>query len=424
MPTQEQHSWVQNVFGVVGELAQSAETAAGNVVEAAESTASSVVAGVETAASSAVESAAGMASAATESVGTMAAEAVGGAASAASFAASSAADAAASAVNIAESVAPAAAQGLELKASAAVSSASGAAGAVSDQVATSGSPSLEDLGAIAVGGAVHLVAGAVPFGFLGAAAIDAEVAAKGSKEQKFWYGVGTEAAGVADMVIGGGEIVGGIAGAGPSAGLSLAVSAEGVNAMAAGAEAMTAGALLMSGGPGSPSGPSDPPEPSFEAPITNHGNKVTSAEGKVSSLEGSLDEELGTVAEDESIMSALEGQKRAGKFDPDLAAQEAKVKKDVDLLRRSGTELKEVQRVEGEIDAIQAENTNLATEIEKAADVERTLSTEKADRFQRSLKGLSGRLSNLTARLKPHAEDQAIDLQVRVQKLAERLKKL
>ena len=55
--------------------------------------------------------------------------------------------------------------------------------------------------------------------------------------------------------------------------------------------------------------------------------------------------------------------------------------------------------------------------------MERTLSTEKADRLQRALTGLSGRLSGLTIRL-GGIKDAAIALQGRVGRLAALLKKL
>jgi hypothetical protein len=173
-------------------------------------------------------------------------------------------------VQTAESVAPAAVETVaaatsdiavqvQQSGSAAASVASAASGSTATLGATgsttsSGSPSLKDLGMMAAGGIVHLAAGAVPLGFLGAAAIDTEVAAKGNQEQKFWYGVGSTAAGIADMAVGALEAGGGVLAAPETGGISLAVSAEGVNEMVAGAEGVMAGAALMSGGPGGGSG--------------------------------------------------------------------------------------------------------------------------------------------------------------------------
>jgi hypothetical protein len=107
---------------------------------------------------------------------------------------------------------------------------------------------LDDAGSVIAGAAVHAVGGAVPLGFLGAGATDALVAAKATPEEKFWYGMGSAAAGVFDAAAGAVEVVGGIAAAAPTGGLSLAVSAEGVNEIAGGLEAMGAGTLLMQQG--------------------------------------------------------------------------------------------------------------------------------------------------------------------------------
>jgi hypothetical protein len=129
---------------------------------------------------------------------------------------------------------------------------------------------LKDAGSVIAGAAVHAVAGAVPLGFLGAGATDAVVGAEADPEEKYWYGVGSTAAGVFDMAAGVVEVAGGAAAAPVTGGLSLAVAAEGVNEIVAGAEAVTAGSALMQQGKpqdnsgdsgGGSDGGDDPPDP-------------------------------------------------------------------------------------------------------------------------------------------------------------------
>ena len=237
--------------------------------------------------------------------------------------------------------------------------------------------------------------------------------------------------GIAAVAIGGGEEVIGVGldatGVGAVVGvpvniLGAVTIASGV--AAAGVGVATVGGVLATGGgggekpPGSGSGGAD-----FEKPITDHGTKVGAAERKVGSLETNLAEETQTVTNDEAMLDALEGQKRSGSFDPKIAAFEGQVKKDADLLRRTATNAKDVESVQAEVAALENQNAGLAKDIEIASDVERTLSTEKADRLGRAVSGLSKRLSALSART-PIAQDEAISLQVRIQKLGERLKKL
>jgi hypothetical protein len=107
---------------------------------------------------------------------------------------------------------------------------------------------VKDAGAFAAGVGAHVIAGAVPGGVVGATAIDAEVAAKGNSEQRFWYGLGAVAGGVVDGVAAIGEMGGGVLAAIPSGGLSLAVTAEGVNEAIAATEAVGAGVALMASG--------------------------------------------------------------------------------------------------------------------------------------------------------------------------------
>ena len=139
---------------------------------------------------------------------------------------------------------------------------------------------LEDAGAVVAGAGVHAAAGVVPGGFAGAAATDVLVEAKGTSEQKFFYGLGSTAAGVADAIVGGGEAAIGIVGAPFTAGASLAITAEGVNEAAASAEAITAGIALMTGGRpgGGSSSPTEVPgQASGEAGETAAGAKAKSS---------------------------------------------------------------------------------------------------------------------------------------------------
>lgn len=300
--------------------------------------------------------------------------------------------------------------------------------AATDNVASSDSSALDhfltDAGSVVAGAAVHAVAGAVPFGFVGAGATDAVVAAKGTPEQKYWYGLGSTAAGVFDMAAGAAEIVGGIGGAVFTGGASLAVSAEGVNEMVAGAEAISAGTVLMSqGNPGGSGGSGGGAPPDFEQPISKVAADVGGAESEVAQVEASLAEEKSAMQDAESIVDAIEDQRRAGKFDPDIAALEKKAQDDVNLVRRAGTNMKDVGKIEEKVNGIEARRQGIAKDVEVASDVDRTLPTERADRYQRSLSGLSGRLSTLTSRLGA-AKDEAIALQAEAERLAARLKKL
>jgi hypothetical protein len=106
--------------------------------------------------------------------------------------------------------------------------------------------------ALGAGAFVHAAAAVIPGGAIAAAAIDSEIAAKADPETKFYYGAGTMMAAAADGAIAAGEITVGVVGAPETAGLSLAISAEGVNAAAAAGEAALAGTALMAAG--SPSG--------------------------------------------------------------------------------------------------------------------------------------------------------------------------
>jgi len=254
-----------------------------------------------------------------------------------------------------------------------------------------------------------------------------------SKAFELGRGVGLIGGGIAAVAIGGGEEVVGtgldVTGVGAVVGvpvniLGAVTIASGV--AAAGVGIATVGGVLATGGggdggekpPGSGSGGAD-----FEKPISDHGTKVGAAEKNVGALETNLAEETQTVTNDEAMLDALEGQKRSGSFDPKIAALEGQATKDADLLRRTATNAKDVESVQAEVAALEKQNAGLAKDIEIASDVERTLSTEKADRLGRAVSGLSKRLSALSARTGV-ARDEVISLQVRIQKLGERLKKL
>ena len=420
---------------VAGDVASGALQAAGDVVQSVGDAAGAAANVAGDLASGAVQAGGDVVETVGHAVGAaanVAGDVASGALQAAGDVVQSVDDAAGAAANVAGDLASGAVQAVGHLGQAAASAGNVVEGA--DQ-STSGDGSsdsprlnkfLKDAGWLVAGAGVHAIAGAVPLGVVGSTAIDVAVAAKADPEQKYWYGLGSTAAGVFDFAAGAAEVAGGLLGALPTGGLSLAVSAEGVNEMVAGAEAVTAGTMLMSqGNPGGGggSGGSGGDSPSFEAPITDLGNQVAKAESLVGELEQALADETSTVEDGEAIMDALEAQKRAGKFDPEIGALEGKVQKDIDLLRRSGTDTKEAQGLQNQIDQMESRRQSLATEIEQAADVDRTLSTEKADRLSRALSGLSQRLSTLSARLET-AKDGAIEMQARAQKLAERLKQL
>jgi hypothetical protein len=105
-------------------------------------------------------------------------------------------------------------------------------------------------GWIGAGTGTHLVAGEVPGGFVGSAAADAVVMVEGTREQQFYYGLGSTAAGFGLAVQGGAEIIGGGLASFTTGGGSLVVAAHGLSTITAGFEGMSAGMSMMSGGPG------------------------------------------------------------------------------------------------------------------------------------------------------------------------------
>lgn len=256
-----------------------------------------------------------------------------------------------------------------------------------------------------------------------------------SKAFELGRGVGLIAGGIAAVAVGGGEEVIGtgldVTGIGAVVGVPVNVLgavtiASGV--ASAGVGIATVGGVLSTGGGGGGGGGEKPPDSGtggavFEKPVSDHATKVGAAEKKVAILETNLVEETQTVTNDEAMLDALEAQKRSGGFDPKIGAFEGQVKKDFDLLRLSATDAKDVKNVQAEVAALESQNAGLAKDIEIAVVEDQSLSTQKADDSLRQVSGLSKRLSALSART-PIAQDEAISLQVRIQKLGERLKKL
>jgi hypothetical protein len=164
MPTVEQHSWLQSAFGVVGDLAQSAEDAADSAVQSVETTASSAVQSAEN--SSAVQSVENAASSA-ESAASSAVQSVESAASSAQSTASSAVQSVESAASSAESAASSAVQSVENAASSAQSTASSAVQSVEsaassavqtvESVATTAVEDVKAVGTAAMQGMTNLV---------------------------------------------------------------------------------------------------------------------------------------------------------------------------------------------------------------------------------------------------------------------------
>jgi hypothetical protein len=340
--TDAHYSWAASFCGVPDLSSESTSTqSGGNGDGNAPSNGSTPAQAVTNGASTAVAGATDAVSAGEDPGVGVTGSGFGGVASTAASATSSAADAAISEVGdtgvaAANVGAQVVSEGQKLATDGGSEAVSGeAVDAASNSGETDGSPRLKnfltDAAAVVAGAGVHAVAGAVPLGFAGSTAIDAEVAAKGTPEENFWYGAGSLAAGVVDATVGVGEVAGGVLAAPLTGGLSLAVSLEGVNEMAASAEAITAGVAFMStgspgdGGGGDFSGGGKPtPGPrradklraEYEGALqrtqdSNYDSLVDDAEADLKALDKAQDEYEACDTKDPAIMNKEQALKEA-----------------------------------------------------------------------------------------------------------------
>ena len=179
----------------------------------------------------------------------------------------------------------------------------------------------KDAGAFVAGAATHIVGGIVPGGPVANAAFDAAVAPKMTPEEQYWYGAGSVSAGVVEAVGGAGAAVVGVVGSPFTGGASLAVTAEGVNAIAGSAEAITAGMALMSKGGGRAGkrqnekhlDEDDPRNPGNQPERISDGTKAELQES------GWLKEQLPDVNDRRDFMKWLEDNHRMGEEHNHLA---------------------------------------------------------------------------------------------------------